>query len=873
MEHARSRSSFASIQRRSSVIGHHSSRVGSARDDAHRRTMELKEDLETAIHVLDNGVNRTPLPLQQHRNVSGMRQRGRGGAETTELGSSIFQSSLMSSDGHSVSKYRNSLSTSLHKTESNSVENSQSLFGLDGTRADEASTSASGVHAGVELSQMRAERCSVFGRDSYEKHKPLTDQESRAWLRSNTTVALTETPTILLYNHQDEIVSNENMEEVAAVVARIATLEALEEAHRLDEGVRFQGKSAMTLIAPKKSIHSEVHPPRSVDSGALQVTSWMLRDEFAPLLDEGDDDMDPDKLKDEEDLDLEEDLQEEDMAGDSSEGQSTQLTNNGPTNRSSSNAWMLADSLMSNLRIMERAVVQNVMEKTQLAYRGIEMKEDCARVPKPVALELSPSPNKAKAGEGHIPQWLNGGGANDSAADSESGDHHNQSSQDAPENATENTSITREKADLPAMRMSPDFRALWRYHCPETAGRSVTAMAWNRKESDVLAVGYSVRRPGVEDGTTTEAVNGVKNGHAATKDLFTQRGMICCWSLKNPLAPELVLHLTADAGVSSLAFSYEHPSLLAVGNTAGGIVVYDIQKDLAAPSIVPAFAAGLHTGAVWDLKWVASGKDRSKFLMSISADGRVVQWAVGKTVEKVAPDLMHLKRQPGAQIESAFVEGVAAADEAAGRRRRCGAKEEAVLSRQAGGMCFDVCPSDHAIYVVGTEDGSIYQCNKSQTESYDLDYAPHAELVYRVRWSPYSSKYFLTCSADWTTRLYALSNSTAMVKYDSPNQDAVQDVAWSYTNSLFFVTATAQGNVELWSVVDYIYPRASIQYEDHRRLTAVMFAEQETPVVIVGDDEGDVTVFLLTNDVYRRHNMTDEEQEMWLEEAIRKQAA
>lgn len=64
--------------------------------------------------------------------------------------------------------------------------------------------------------------------------------------------------------------------------------------------------------------------------------------------------------------------------------------------------------------------------------------------------------------------------------------------------------------------------------------------------------------------------------------------------------------------------------------------------------MVPSVNAGLHTGAVWELKWVARGKERGEFLMSISADGRVVQWAIGKSIERVAPDLMHLKQMTGA---------------------------------------------------------------------------------------------------------------------------------------------------------------------------------------------------------------------------------
>lgn len=44
-------------------------------------------------------------------------------------------------------------------------------------------------------------------------------------------------------------------------------------------------------------------------------------------------------------------------------------------------------------------------------------------------------------------------------------------------------------------------------------------------------------------------------------------GCVCCWSPKNPLAPERVIQIESDAGVSAVHFSKQHLSLLAVGNT------------------------------------------------------------------------------------------------------------------------------------------------------------------------------------------------------------------------------------------------------------------------------------------------------------------
>ncbi|RNF19712.1 putative dynein intermediate chain [Trypanosoma conorhini] len=796
------------------------------------RSNDLWQEVESAIHVLDNGVDRTPLPLQKRSNAKGVPRDSHQASTSISLllpveSSSVFHSSLMNSSSMEALNLASNMSpyspshtgalTASTSLTSVSVDRRPSVF-------SSGSVSATGPlvpqHAGTL--QMELE-----GIEAPQK-PPLTREGTRKWFEDKTTIVLCETPTIMLYTHQDEIVPNERREEVRQVQQRNAAYTALVEAKRVDEGTRFQEKGAWTFLAPKKSIHCSICPPRKKNAGPLQVTPWMLRDQFAALTVD-----DADELEDEEDRDDEEDGElaeaaEEPEREAASEGASGAHSTR--SNARSAVSWMLADSLLSTLRVMERVVVQNTMEEVQLSYRGITMDPAARRVPRP--------PEKEEIG--NVDE-------HETAVSAEV--------QDAHETTAAAAATPAVKAELPPLRMSEDIKGLWTFRSPLTADRAVTCMAWNCKESDILAVGYS-------------AVH-AKEGQGVAHDPMLHGGIVCCWSLKNPLAPERVIRLSTEAGVSSVAFSYEHPSLLAVGNMEGGIVIYDIQKDTSTPAIKATSTSGQHTGAVWELKWVARGKERGEFLMSISGDGRVVQWAVGKTLERVAPDLMTLKRQHGAACESAFADDGSSAGKGNGngQQRR---KMDALFSRQCGGMCLDVSPADGTVYVVGSEDGSIHQCNKSQTETYELDYAPHSELVYRVRWSPYSDAFFLTCSADWSSRLYRLGQSAQLLTFDSPNQNAVQDVAWSFTNSTTFATVTAQGNVEMWSVTDSIRPRSTAQFLDQRRLASVLFAEQEAAVLVVGDEKGDVTVFRLLAPCYSNMNMTADEQEQQLEEAIRK---
>ena len=95
---------------------------------------------------------------------------------------------------------------------------------------------------------------------------------------------------------------------------------------------------------------------------------------------------------------------------------------------------------------------------------------------------------------------------------------------------------------------------LWTYTSTLTKDRNVSCVSWNRKNADILAVGY---------------------GKFEFND--EQSGLVCCWSLKNPEFPER--HYRLEAGVTSVAFSQKHANLLAVGLFNGEIHIFDVRAN------------------------------------------------------------------------------------------------------------------------------------------------------------------------------------------------------------------------------------------------------------------------------------------------------
>ena len=62
---------------------------------------------------------------------------------------------------------------------------------------------------------------------------------------------------------------------------------------------------------------------------------------------------------------------------------------------------------------------------------------------------------------------------------------------------------------------------------------------------------------------------------------------------------------------------------------------------------------------------------------------------------------------------------------------------------------------DGRMYLAGAEDGHIYKCSTSYSEQYLEAYNGHIGPVYQVQWSPFRSDLFISCSADWSIKLWA----------------------------------------------------------------------------------------------------------------------
>jgi len=347
-----------------------------------------------------------------------------------------------------------------------------------------------------------------------------------------------------------------------------------------------------------------------------------------------------------------------------------------------------------------------------------------------------------------------------------------------------------------------DYRLdkLWNYECELTTGCNVSGVSWSKKPkyTHILAVSYGE--------TDFESAQ--------------QGGAILIWSLKNPQHPDHVIE--TSSGVLCVAFSHTHHNLLAAGMYDGTVCIYDIGRRDTKPFLESHYAQK-HTGPVWELRWVDQNSERGEKLVSISSDGRITQWILKKGLDQT--DLFKLKKVPNPAKQKDV-------------------KSEAFISRNASGFCFDFSPSDAELYLCGTEEGNIHLCSRLYNH-FLRTYVGHTEPVYKVKYCPYHPGIFLSASADWTLKLWAMESTKCLMSIQ-PGNTPCMDVCWSPAKPTVFGATTSEGKLLIYDLAqNQMEPAAQYDVGDASVHMNTLAFGDGSPVVMAGTSTGSVAAFTI----------------------------
>ncbi|XP_014664871.1 PREDICTED: dynein intermediate chain 2, ciliary-like [Priapulus caudatus] len=356
--------------------------------------------------------------------------------------------------------------------------------------------------------------------------------------------------------------------------------------------------------------------------------------------------------------------------------------------------------------------------------------------------------------------------------------------------------------------MSDEFREnegtllpLWRFITDCTKRLAVTSVCWNPFYDDLFTASYG------------------------SYDFMMQpKGCICCFSLKNPSFPEF--SFKTNYGVMSIDVHPSYPHLIVAGCYDGSVAVYN--SKVSSEAIHCSNAETKHSDPVWQVKWRSDDLDGNLTYVSVSSDGRVCVWTVAKS-ELSCAEVMQL-----------MVYGVAG-DGPDGTR----------LQTLGSGTAIDFHPEHEQTFLVGTEEGRILLCSLTHHSHYLGAFTAHQMSVYRVQWNPFHPDVFISCSADWSVKIWERAHTEPLFTFDL--KSAVGDVAWAPYSATVFAAVTADGRVHVYDLSVNKYDAVCCQTIVHRRktkLTRLAF-NRRTSVVVVSDDRGAVASFKLSPNLRR----------------------
>ncbi|XP_075247342.1 dynein intermediate chain 2, ciliary-like isoform X2 [Convolutriloba macropyga] len=335
---------------------------------------------------------------------------------------------------------------------------------------------------------------------------------------------------------------------------------------------------------------------------------------------------------------------------------------------------------------------------------------------------------------------------------------------------------------------------LWTFSNERTKKLACTALKFNPLYSDLFTVGYG-------------SYDFLKQGE----------GLMLCYSLKNPSYPEFMFE--TESGVMCVDVHPTYPYLMCVGLYSGHVAVYNMLQHqsfepevMRAPPIMST-AEEKHADPVWQINWQKDDIDTNLVFFSVSSDGYVLSWTLVKNELK---QNVKMVLQDTNAVESA--------------------EQPSLESGTAMAFHSDL---DY-LYLVGTEDGKIRTCSKAFSSQYLDTIQAHYMGVYKAVWNPFHNKIFMTCSADWSVKIWDHSYHKKEPMFVFDLNSAVGDVAWAPYSSTVFAAVTADGNVYVFDLSVNKYEeicRQMVAKKKRTRLTHIEFNPKH-PILIVGDDRG-----------------------------------
>ncbi|KAK6643167.1 hypothetical protein RUM43_004670 [Polyplax serrata] len=341
---------------------------------------------------------------------------------------------------------------------------------------------------------------------------------------------------------------------------------------------------------------------------------------------------------------------------------------------------------------------------------------------------------------------------------------------------------------------------LWKFSYDKTKRNAVTDISWNPQYYDLFSVTF-----GTFDFLKQQS----------------QEGAVCLFTLKNPSYPEYIRH--TDSSAMCIATHPLQTHLVVIGMLDGNVAVYNTRLPDKCPQYQSNSVNKKHWGIVWQVEWGKDMQDGEVNFFSVSADGKVCNWILMQNelaVTTVASLSMPFLRVLG--------------------------PDGGLISIKDCGCSITFHPRQPLIFLVGTEEGSIYKCSTSYSSTFLFKYDAHHMPVHKISYNLFNPDIFLSCSSDWRIKIWEDQRSEPLFVFDLGC--AVGDVQWAPYSSTVFAAVTADGKCHVFDIHINKYKPICVQNVASKKkngLTRLRF-NYKMPILAVGDDKDSISVLKLS---------------------------
>ncbi|KAK4323119.1 hypothetical protein Pmani_006171 [Petrolisthes manimaculis] len=367
---------------------------------------------------------------------------------------------------------------------------------------------------------------------------------------------------------------------------------------------------------------------------------------------------------------------------------------------------------------------------------------------------------------------------------------------------------------------------LWKFHHDRSRCLVLADVCWSPHYTDLFAAAYS---PVIDDEVEVEVIDDEVEVEVVVAEVEVE-------VIDDEVEVE-VIDDEVEVEVIDDEVEVEHKSVVAGGWSDGTVVMYDVRSPATLPlTILSTTLTGKHLLGVAQVYWLDTGSGEDLCLYSVALDGRVTQWLLHTTnllhsdlltfpSTSPPPSLHHFTRIP--PQEQISLEGI--------------------------GTCLAFRPGDNETLLVGVDTGAVFEVSTHATTHALTRYSAHTACVRAVAWNTHHTLTFLSCSLDWTIKVWFQGQLSPLIVLDVGG--AVAAASWSPYNSSVLVAVTEEGRVAVYDLsVRRCRPLCVQSLVQRRRVAAscVAFCPFH-PIILVGGEKGNLLSLKLSPNLRRVH--------------------